>query len=548
MRGIVRLRLQDSAAHDDAPLVRITIPATTTSYDLPHGTLHLERAACNDTLKIDFTPNQSVRVQEISMCLDHDFTHYDRVLANGYQSWTDTHELPLNARQRGLEGTPKRIVDTYCLDGSGDYRFYRYTNTPGHIHGWTFVYFRRSTIVTLIASLNENRGFTLFEWRSEDHIDIIPETPAAPLEAGKRTTLGHIGIFESDAGAYPEESIDCAFDAWLSAQRKHYNLDVCKCAPLTGYSSWYRHYENITADKLLHDLAGCKQAFDTLDTAGFTRIFQIDDGYARVGDWQQIDTQKFPQGLKLLCAEIEAAGFLPGLWMAPFVCERASRLFAEHPDWVLRDSSGEPVRAGGHWSGSIALDTRNTDVRTYVLDCLSTATRSWGFKFLKLDFLYAACMIPHDGLNRGELMRDALTLVRHAVGPEVLIDVCGVPLASAFGLANYCRIGCDVGLDWDGAAHMRMTERERVSTKNSIGNTVYRAPLDGRAFGCDPDVVLLRPDVAYTPEQRRMMLVGDAAHASMLLTSDDPSTWTADQAAQFQEALNLMRTRKHGGA
>ena len=36
-----------------------------------------------------------------------------------------------------------------------------------------------------------------------------------------------------------------------------------------------------------------------------------------------------------------------GIWLAPLVAETKSKLFAEHPDWIARDSDGNPVYAGG---------------------------------------------------------------------------------------------------------------------------------------------------------------------------------------------------------
>jgi alpha-galactosidase len=230
--------------------------------------------------------------------------------------------------------------------------------------------------------------------------------------------------------------------------------------------------------------------------------------------------------------------------LAPFVCERDSRLAEEHPDWLLHDAHGNAVRAGFHWSGSYALDTLHPEARAYVRDVLRTVVREWGFGLLKLDFLYAACMVPHDGLNRGELMADAMDLLREAAGPDALLLGCGVPLASAFGVVDYCRIGCDVGLDWDDKPHMRLLHRERVSTKNSLGNTVSRAPLDGRAFGNDPDVFFLRDDVKFSARHRRELLETDARCGSMLLTSDDMGAWGTAERELFQAAVRTLLSRK----
>ena len=59
----------------------------------------------------------------------------------------------------------------------------------------------------------------------------------------------------------------------------------------------------------------------------------------------------------------------------------------------------------------------------------------------------------------------------------------------AFGLVDYCRVSCDVGLDWDDVWYMRLFHRERVSTKQAINNTLFRRQLNGRAYGSDPDAV-----------------------------------------------------------
>lgn len=234
---------------------------------------------------------------------------------------------------------------------------------------------------------------------------------------------------------------------------------------------------------------------------------------------------------------------MPGLWVAPFLCERDSSLFEEHQDWLLRDETGELVQTGSHWSGGYALDTLNVDVRSYVLEVLQTMTREWGFDLLKIDFLYAACMIPHGGKNRGELMADAMRLLRMGAGESTLILGCGVPLGSAFGIVDYCRIGCDVGLDWDDALHMRGLHRERVSTRLSLQNTRSRAPLDGRAFGNDPDVFFLRDDVKLTEKQREELLLANASLGSVFLTSDNKDLWTRQMRKRYNDALCVLCRR-----
>ena len=152
-------------------------------------------------------------------------------------------------------------------------------------------------------------------------------------------------------------------------------------------------------------------------------------------------------------------------------------------------------------------------------------------------------MIPHDGLNRGQLMADAVDLVREAAGDALLL-ACGVPLASVFGKVEYCRVGCDVGLDWNDRAPMRLLHRERVSTKNSLMGARARSPLDGRAFGADPDIVFLRDDVKLSKDQRKEIHTTAARCGSVLMTSDDMGSWTSDQRKRFARMAKTIIERK----
>ena len=504
--------------------------------------LSADKAAAGPHLKVDVRQDGgqlqasiiaacSLEVLDIRFEFQRDFAPVSRVLFNGYQSWTDTAEVLPMQTMRGLVGTPAAAVDRFVLYGGGDYRFVDYENRPGYLHGWTYCYFKESDSYELIASLHEQSGFTLLGMDCAESLFFVqPEPPAGMLAPDEAAPVCSLGF-------YAGSELDPLFDKWFDDMGTH----ALPAPVLCGYSSWYRHYEKINEEKILRDLYGACRAFDQLDTEGLARVFQIDDGFAKVGDWLELSEEKFPSGMERLVSAISGAGFLPGLWLAPFVCEADSELFFEHPDWLLINTEGGLTPTGSHWSGGFALDTLNPEVREYVRDVIRTVTCEWGFKLLKLDFLYAACIIPHGGMNRGQLMADAVDLLREAAGPDVLLLGCGVPLASAFGKMEYCRIGCDVGLDWDGKLYERGLHRERISTRRSLSNTVYRAQLNGRAFKNDPDVLLLRDDVRLTNEQRNMLIDADACFGGMLLTSDAMGDWEYSQLTQYQEALKMLR-------
>ena len=488
-----------------------------------------------EVLAVVIEAQTELLVEYCAVTLRHAFSGDEQVLLNGYQSWTDTVERPAWGRMRGLKGVPSQLVERFVLDGGGDYAIVDYSARRGRQHGFTYATFRRQDGMVLVGSLDESRGFTLVKTdAAAGTVMLETECPASALSPGQAIEFGRYGIARG--------TMKGCYDRWFNLM----GISARKAKPLVGYTSWYRHYGEIDEAKLNDDLDGVAGFFKCdvrKDLSGVQKVFQIDDGYCKVGDWLDVDSAKFPSGLRPLADRIRAEGFLPGIWLAPFVCEEDSRLFRERPEWLLRDAAGDPVATGSQWSRGFALDTRNVDVRSYILEVLDTVVREWGFGLLKLDFLYAACMLPHGGLNRGELMADAVSLLRKGAGEKTLLLGCGVPLASVFGKFEYCRIGCDVGLDWDDLPHMRMLHRERISTKNSLSNTYGRAPLDGRAFGNDPDVFFLRDDVRLTSAQRDELLFADADLGSVFLTSDDMGQWPAAMRERYYKALDIVLER-----
>ena len=324
------------------------------------------------------------------------------------------------------------------------------------------------------------------------------------------------------------------FDLWFALQ----NVAPPKAKPIKGYTSWYNYYQDISEEKILKNLDALSKAPMQFD------VFQIDDGFqTRVGDWLSVDPKKFPNGLKPIADRVRELGMTPGLWLNPFGCEFKSETAAQHPDWLLRDDKGEPIVAGCNWGGFWVWDFYNPGAREYIRKCLQTAVRDWGFGLLKLDFLYAVCMKPTAERTRGEIMAEAMDFLREATEGALLLG-CGVPLGAAFGKVDYCRIGCDVGLDYDDKLYMRIIHRERVSTKYSMRNTVFRRQLSGRAFWNDPDVFLLRHDnIALSWSERETLALVNSQFGGVLFTSDDVSGYDEQQQAALERTLHTLQAK-----
>jgi hypothetical protein len=113
-------------------------------------------------------------------------------------------------------------------------------------------------------------------------------------------------------------------------------------APRYHWCSWYQRGCNFNANDLQNTLVGLGRQSPPLPI----QTIQIDDGYcASPGDWL-VPNALWPGGLQHAFGRIKAAGLSAGVWVAPFMVGSRSQLFAEHPDWVLRDKSGAPLLSG----------------------------------------------------------------------------------------------------------------------------------------------------------------------------------------------------------
>ncbi len=445
----------------------------------------------------------------------------EKVFMNGYQTWTHCPELGKHDKLRGLNHVPSFLLKKYAFDRYGDYHFVQYPNRRGVSHGFSYCYFRRGERFRLVASLDERAGYTLFQYDSTAAVLTITRDCA-----GVRHSGGPLDAFDL---FFAEGSEDEVFDAWFAAMGCHART----AAPLAGYSSWYNRYQNINQEAILADLSGC----ETLLHAG--DLFQVDDGWEPfVGDWLTPDASKFPGGMKAIADAIHSRGFQAGLWLAPFVCETKSALYREHPDWLLR-VNGQPWCCGGNWSGFYALDIDLPQVQDYLRRVFDQVLNQWGFDLVKLDFLYGAAPFGTETESRGGRMQRAMELLRQWCGDKRILG-CGVPVMSAFGIVDFCRVSCDVSLDWDDKWFMRLFHRERVSTKNAIENTIFRRQLNGRAYGSDPDVFFLREEnLKLTPAQKNTLSTVNALLGQVFLTSDDPSRYTPQSREQYQQLLRL---------
>jgi alpha-galactosidase len=456
------------------------------------------------------------------------------VFLNGYQSWTES-------RERDSGDVPVRFrsifspwIRHYLLERYGDAFFSGSSFRDGGYHGYSFAYLKQDGITTLCAGLSEDEAFSRIEWipggGGGGTLRFLPELPGGSIGGVRK--LMDLLLLEGG-----EEEV---FDLW-SREAGGFG-PVVPPPPASGWTSWYDYYEKVTEEDVLQVLSSYRRIGIPAD------VIQIDDGWQQsVGDWLDVKPV-FPRGMAALAEDISNAGYLPGLWIAPFIAESSSRLAAEHPDWFLKGEDGSPLAAGYNpfnWSGySWALDIYNHHVRNYLRTVFSTVVGRWGYGLLKLDFLYAAALAPPAGKTRGRVMRDAMEFLREIAGGAQILG-CGVPLLSAAGLVEYCRIGSDVALKWEDARLRAAGYPERVSTINSLRSTIGRRMTDGRLFRNDPDVSMLRDwNCRMSEGEKETLFLCNNIFGSLLFTSDDPGRYSESELGLFLSAYPV-RNKEH---
>lgn len=471
--------------------------------DLSHG---------NRTI-IKIIPKTEITLNEAKIIYDYPYQKDDLIYLNGYQSWTDTKEFTPNSKLHSLKHLPKKLVAKFHFDAYGDSAFLNYQKNV--LHSFTYSYIKAKDKTTLFGSYNMANAYLVIKHLIKKKTLVLESDVKNLIIKSEFILFDYIQL---------EGIKDDIINTYLSLFKAPH------ASKIKGYTSWYNHYQNINEDLIKEDLAGI--TCDSYD------LFQIDDGYqVFVGDWLKIDSKKFPNGLTEIVKKIHFKKLKAGIWLAPFVAETNSYLFKEHPEFFYYEN-GKPVYAGCNWSGQLVLDFRRTDVKEYLKKVFNYFC-DLGFDLFKLDFLYAITLIKDPYKTRSALMQEAMLFLRDLLKDKLIIG-CGVPLANAFSNVDYCRIGPDVSLIFDDVFFMRIMHRERISTKVTIQNTIYRSHLDGKVFLNDPDVYLLRDDnIKLNKKQKEALILINHLCGSVYFTSDNVKTYTEDKLLLLEKARHI---------
>ena len=471
------------------------------------------------------------------------------LVANGWQSWSYAGEL----------GPRERVKA--CLVG----RFRPFSQRPGRLE-------RRGELLShfyvglragegRLFLVSRNAGTPPLSFRLDRRsLDLSVEALAggAAFKAGQ--AVAELRLFWREGFFEARDAFREAFAEFGTFERLSF-LGKGEALVPGGYESWYNHYTDISEAVIEGDLeaidAEPNLIRDFYIERGKPTVFQIDDGWERaVGEWD-VDEGKFPRGLSRLAGRAEEKGLVPGLWLAPFLATKRSAVYRDHPDWILRGRGGKPVPAGWNpnWDGDFyALDLSVPEVGDYLDAVFERVVEEWGFRYLKLDFLYAA-FTP--GVRRGggaayvhydRIVGRITSKIEDGRGRPVAWLGCGAPLEPSFSHFPLMRIGADTKEAWDWPILKAVRHEGRPAAYANLLATFGRAVLDGSVFVNDPDVIFLRSrGMALSEAEKELVALADFLLASQIMFSDNVSDFRDPAARAFSERIVALFDRLEEG-
>jgi alpha-galactosidase len=295
--------------------------------------------------------------------------------------------------------------------------------------------------------------------------------------------------------------------------------------PPAGWCSWYCFGARVTARNVMDNLSAIAKDVPQL------KYVQLDDGYQpAMGDW--LETGKaFGGDVKGVLAAIRKQGFEPAIWVAPFIAEKDSHLFQQHPDWFMKGDDGKPLPASqvtfqgwrhGPW---YALDGTNPEVQKHLESVFRTMRQEWGVTYFKLDANFWGAM--HGGhlqdpkATRIEAYRRGMRAVLRGAGDSFILG-CNHPIWPSFGLIHGSRSSGDISRKW--------STFQTVARQN-----LNRNWQNGRLWWNDPDAVTLSG--ALPAEEYRFHATMAMAAGGLVLSGDDLSTLPPDRLATLKKLL-----------
>lgn len=457
----------------------------------------------------------------------------------------EENRIRLQYRLDGFEVLPHTFYYFYQAKTSADGCYQAAEGMGGDTGYWTKEKLLATDAVMSyglggLQFLGEEKAALLFYSEEQKHYENVCETEAfqrafytdgSGLRAEKETLICSYGLrterMKRASVVLPAFYIECAgtIEAGLKKAAEKIGREMgarLTAPPAYHWCSWYYCYHNFDRAQLEEYLTG----LEGMEEKPPIRYFQIDAGYfPSTGDWLEC-TERFPLGLKEAFDRINQAGYLPGIWVGAFMVGNRSKLYRQHPDWILYDLDDQPVRPwitdnepkpwGYQDEEYYVLDTSHPDAMEYMRNVFATL-HDWGARLFKTDFMLwglqdSSRVKRHTpGKTSVEYFREYLQMIREAIGEESYWLGCIAPFLPFVGYADGMRIGGDVGSSWDG----------EFGPQNMMQCLVGNNYTNHNYYQTDPDAVMLREfQIRLNEREIHSLALLAAISGSCIYTSD----------------------------
>jgi alpha-galactosidase len=145
-------------------------------------------------------------------------------------------------------------------------------------------------------------------------------------------------------------------------------------------NNWEGTYFDFDEEKILEIAEAAKQLGVELFVLDDGWFGKRDDDTTSLGDWF-VDRAKLPNGIKGLANKINDLGLDFGLWFEPEMVNKISRLYEEHPDWIIH----VPDRKQSHGRNQYVLDFSRKEVVDYIYEMMAKVLSEAPISYVKWD-------------------------------------------------------------------------------------------------------------------------------------------------------------------
>ena len=175
------------------------------------------------------------------------------------------------------------------------------------------------------------------------------------------------------------------------------------------------------------------------------------------------------------------------------------------------------------------LDLSRDEVIAHLDSILDKIINQWGFRYIKLDFLYAGMLWGNYSQKTASykiFTRALKTITSRKVtkdGKPVAYLGCGCPFELSFKYLPLSRIGCDTLEKWTNPMLRFINWNGRNEAYLNIKDTLGHALWNNTIFINDPDVIFIREEnCTLTKNQKFLIAAVNELFGSQLMYSDDP--------------------------